>query len=351
MKIAPLLRASVSYPQVENLLVHTGQHYDASMSEVFFGDLGIPRPDINLEVGSGSHAVQTAEIMQRFEPVVLAEKPDLVLVVGDVNSTLACSLVAAKLHIPIAHVEAGVRSFDRSMPEEINRIVTDALSDFLFTPSRSAGENLLRQGVSADKIFFVGNVMVDSLLQAYSIAAARRTWQKWDLTEKGYAVLTLHRAANVDDPTTLGQLLQAIGSIANSLPVLFPVHPRTLRRLVESGLADSLSGYTQLILAEPLGYLEFLCLLGGARLVLTDSGGIQAETTVLGVPCLTLRENTEWPETLSAGTNRLVGADPQRIQAGFQAVMQDRYAHPARPEGWDGQAAQRILAILAERFS
>ena len=350
MKIAPLLHAWTAYPEIHNILVHTGQHYDANMSAVFFTDLNLPRPDINLGVGSGSHAQQTAEIMVRFEPLLIAEKPDLVLVVGDVNSTLACSLVAAKLQIPVAHVEAGVRSFDRSMPEELNRVVTDTLSDFLFTPSRFADENLLRQGIPAEKIHFVGNVMVDSLLQAFEFARSRRTWEKWQLVEKGYAILTLHRAANVDDAGTLGRLLQTIGAAAQRLPVIFPVHPRTLRQIAESGLAECIAAYPDLILTEPLGYLDFLCLLGGARLVFTDSGGIQAETTVLGVPCLTLRENTEWPETLTSGANRLVGSDRERILQGMEAVLAVDRPQETAPEGWDGQAARRIITVLRDQL-
>jgi len=350
MKIAPLLHAGMAYPEIQNILVHTGQHYDANMSAVFFTDLNLPRPDINLGVGSGSHAQQTAEIMLRFEPVLLAEKPDLVLVVGDVNSTLACSLVAAKLQIPVAHVEAGVRSFDRSMPEELNRVVTDTLSDFLFTPSRFADENLRRQGIPAEKIHFVGNVMVDSLLQAFEVARSRRTWEGWRLVEKGYVVLTLHRAANVDDAGTLGQLLQTIGTAAQRLPVIFPVHPRTLRQIAEGGLSDTIAAYPDLIITEPLGYLDFLCLLGGARLVFTDSGGIQAETTILGVPCLTLRENTEWPETLESGANRLVGSDRERILQGMEAILAVDRLQATAPEGWDGQAARRIIAVLRDQL-
>ncbi|HSB03192.1 MAG TPA: UDP-N-acetylglucosamine 2-epimerase (non-hydrolyzing), partial [Anaerolineales bacterium] len=301
MKIAPILREIKNEPAIHNILLHTGQHYDPNLSDVFFDELGLPQPDINLEVGSASHAIQTAQIMERFEPVLLSEKPDLILVVGDVNSTLACSLVAAKLNIPVAHVEAGVRSFDRTMPEEINRIVTDMLSELLFTPSINANNNLLKQGIPAEKIYFVGNVMVDSLLNALQIARDRPILQRWGLMPGGFAVLTLHRASNVDDQETLSQLLAIVTQVSKRLPVIFPVHPRTSRRLSDSGLDNLIQSASDLILCEPLGYLDFLCLMANARVVLTDSGGIQAETTILGVPCLTLRSTTEWPETIDQG--------------------------------------------------
>lgn len=346
MKIAPILKELSLYSDVTSLLVHTGQHYDPNMSDVFFTDLKLPRPDINLEVGSGSHAEQTAQVMLRFEPVILQEKPDLVVVVGDVNSTLACSLVAAKLHIPIAHVEAGLRSFDNTMPEEINRVVTDVLSDYLFTPSRYADKNLQNQGVQKDKIFFVGNVMVDSLLGALEIARQRQTWSQWGYAPGDYAVLTLHRASNVDDIEILSDLVGTVIEAASRLPILFPVHPRTLRQLDTAGILMAMRNTPGLILTEPLGYLDFLCLLGDARLALTDSGGIQAETTMLGVPCLTLRWNTEWPETVLQGTNHLVGTDRQPILSEFQAILDAGNRPATRPELWDGLAAHRIVEIL-----
>lgn len=346
MKLAPILNALQTYPEIKNILLHTGQHYDANMSDVFFDDLKLPRPDINLGVGSGSHALQTAQIMERFEQVMLAERPNLVLVVGDVNSTLACSLVAAKLHTPIAHVEAGLRSFDRDMPEEINRLVTDVLSDLLFTPSRYANENLRRQGIPEEKIYFVGNVMVDSLLTALPIARERRSWERWQLTPENYAVLTLHRASNVDNPENLRHNLTTLAEISRRMPVVFPVHPRTRQRILESNLSQLTATSSRLILSEPLGYLDFLCLVANARCVLTDSGGIQAETTILGVPCMTLRWNTEWLETIEQGTNHLVGTDQARILQVLDEILAQGKITPQRPEGWDGQAGMRIAEIL-----
>ena len=350
MKLAPILRELENEPDFQSILLHTGQHYDANMSDVFFDDLKLPRPHINLGVGSGSHAVQTAHIMERFESVALAEKPDLVLVVGDVNSTLACSLVAAKLNIPVAHVEAGVRSFDRTMPEEINRLITDSLSELLFTPSRHASNNLLKQGIPENKIYFVGNIMVDSLINAMRIARDRRTWEQWGLEQGAYAVLTLHRASNVDDHETLNDLMSIIAKVSQRLPVVFPIHPRTASRLVEAGLDALIQSSPGLILCEPLGYLDFLCLVASARVVLTDSGGIQAETTILGIPCLTLRWNTEWPETIEQGTNRLVGTDQARILQALDEIFQIKLSQQLRPEGWDGKAASRIVKNIRHHF-
>jgi UDP-N-acetylglucosamine 2-epimerase (non-hydrolysing) len=349
MKIAPLMREMAKYPQIQSILVHTGQHYDESMSDIFFTDLKIPRPDINLEVGSGSHAIQTAQVMMHFEPVLLEHRPDLVLVVGDVNSTLACSLVSAKLNIPVAHVEAGIRSFDRSMPEEINRIITDTLSDWLFTPHREASENLLREGASKEKIFFVGNIMIDTLLAAREIAIQRKTWTQWGLSPKGYAVLTLHRPSNVDHLETLKGLLDALRQISTRLPIVFPIHPRTSRRIQEAGLEAEIHSMKGLLLVEPQGYLDFLCLLSQARMVLTDSGSMQAETTMLNVPCLTLRWNTEWPITLSEGTNVLVGNDPEKITFEAERILRGEGNENPRPEFWDGHTADRIVKALLER--
>ncbi len=348
MKIAPLVREMDKQPNMEHILLHTGQHYDKTMSEVFFDDLGLPQPDIHLGVGSGSHALQTAEVMVRFEPVLQSEKPDLILVVGDVNSTLACSLVAAKLHVPTAHVEAGVRSFDRAMPEEINRVVTDALSSLLFTPSKRADQNLLREGIAKEKIHFVGNVMVDTLLAAADLAAERRTWEKWHLGRRQYAVLTLHRPSNVDDPLMLNPLVETLALVAGQIPIVFPVHPRTAKQLEKFGLEEKLCTAPGLILAQPQGYLDFLCLLSHARMVLTDSGGIQTETTILGVPCLTLRTNTEWPVTLEQGTNQLLGIDRECILAATGQVLADQsVVDRAHPELWDGQTARRIVQVIA----
>jgi UDP-N-acetylglucosamine 2-epimerase (non-hydrolysing) len=311
------------------------------MSRLFFEELGIPRPDIDLQVGSASHAVQTAEVMKRFEPVLLEQAPDVVLVVGDVNSTLACALTAVKLGIPVAHVEAGLRSFDRSMPEEINRVLTDALSRWLFVTERSGVDNLRREGVAAEQVFLVGNVMIDTLRACRQRSEASPILQTLGLAG-GYAVLTLHRPANVDDPSTFRGLLQAVERLQRELPVVFPVHPRT-----RNALAAQLNGsMPNLRLTEPLGYLDFLKLLSHARLVLTDSGGIQEETTVLGVPCLTLRNNTERPATIEEGTNVLVGLRPERIiQAGLR-VLAAPLPLGKVPELWDGQAAVRIVDIL-----
>jgi len=351
MKIAPLIREMNQRPDMDSILLHTGQHYDDAMSDVFFKDLNLPRPDIHLQVGSGSHAEQTAQVMTRFEPVALEQRPDLVLVVGDVNSTLACSLVAAKLHIPVAHVEAGVRSFDRTMPEEVNRVVTDTLADLLFTPSRAANENLRREGVSEDKIHFVGNIMMDTLLAAAELAAKRETWRKWRLAPQEYAVLTLHRPSNVDNPKTLTGLVKTLIQASEQIPIIFPLHPRTAKRLAEFGLEERINATSGLILIEPQGYLDFLCLLSQAGLVLTDSGGIQTETSMLGVPCLTLRENTEWPETIEQGTNQLVGADPERILAAAEQVWRRKTISAQRPELWDGKTAGRIVHVIANVFN
>lgn len=343
MKVAPLMWELGRRPGVEARLVHTGQHYDERMSRLFFEELKIPRPDVDLGVGSGSHAQQTAEVMRRFEPVVVDWRPDAVVVVGDVNSTIACALVAAKLEIPVAHVEAGLRSFDRSMPEEINRVLTDAIGRWLFVSEPSGVENLRREGVAEDRIHLVGNVMIDTLLACRELARRSAILSDLGVEPRGYAVLTLHRPANVDRPEVLGGLLGAVGRIAEELPVVFPVHPRT-RKALEG---RPLPGGGRLKLVEPLGYLDFMRLVSEARLVLTDSGGVQEETTVLGVPCLTLRENTERPITIERGTNRLVGLDPARIVgAGLEALAAPAPGAVAPPL-WDGRAAARIVEILA----
>jgi UDP-N-acetylglucosamine 2-epimerase (non-hydrolysing) len=345
MKVAPLMRAFATRPGVEARLVHTGQHYDEAMSQTFFNDLGLPRPDINLEVGSASHAVQTALLMQRFEPVVEQQLPDAVLVVGDVNSTIACGLVAAKLQVPLLHVEAGLRSFDRTMPEEINRVLTDALSELLFVTEPAGVANLQREGIAPDKIHLVGNVMIDTLLACRQRAARSDVLARLGLAAGQYAVLTLHRPANVDDPAVLGPILDALEEIQRTLPLVFPAHPRTRGNLERIGLLDRLQRMAGLRLTEPLGYLDFLRLMSEAAVVLTDSGGIQEETTVLGVPCLTLRENTERPITIEQGTNQLVGLDPARILAAFRQ-LRERRAVPRVPELWDGRAAERIADIV-----
>jgi len=345
MKIAPIVHRLRLRPEVRHILVHTGQHYDQNMSKVFFEELEIPEPDIHLGVGSGSHAQQTAKVMMQFEAVLLRETPDLVVVVGDVNSTLAATLVATKLGVPVAHVEAGLRSFDRTMPEEINRLVTDSIADLLLTPSRDGDENLRREGVDPARIRFVGNVMIDSLLKFLPRARATEAWRTHGVPKGGYALVTLHRPSNVDDRETLGGLLQLFTRIGSRLPVLFPIHPRTRKMIQEFGLEPKSS---QVRLIDPVGYLEFLALEDGARLVLTDSGGIQEETTVLGVPCLTLRSNTERPVTVSEGTNRIVGQNPEVIWEAAQDVLA-RPAGVARvPEYWDGQAGERVVQALLE---
>lgn len=346
VKIAPLMRAVTSYGDIEAILVHTGQHYDRLMSEAFFTDLEIRRPDLNLNVGSASHAMQTAELMKRFEPVLLEYVPDLVVVVGDVNSTIACALTAAKLGIRVAHIEAGLRSFDSSMPEEINRVLTDRISDFLFTTEPSAQQNLRREGVPQRKVFAVGNVMVDSLLRFLDKASHSDILVRLQLTKEdgvsGYALVTLHRPSSVDDPASLRRLSEAINTIARSIPVLFPVHPRTRNQFEKHGV--EVAAGVRLI--EPLGYLDFLHLMSKARLVLTDSGGLQEETTVLRVPCLTLRENTERPITITAGTNRLVGSDPRNIVRHAHSILAGYKRRGRIPRLWDGRAAERIISIL-----
>ncbi len=347
MKIAPLMWEIGRHPGIDAYLVHTGQHYDQRMSKLFFEELNIPRPDIDLEVGSGSHAVQTAEVIKRFEPVVIEQRPDVVIVVGDVNSTIACALTAVKLGVPVAHIEAGLRSFDRSMPEEINRILTDAISRWLFVTERSGLENLKHEGVPDERVFFVGNVMIDTLLASRELSRRSTILEDLGLTGGPYAVLTLHRPANVDDPAVLTGLVRAIERLQRELPIVFPVHPRTRKALDASGLA----GMAGLRLVEPLGYLDFMKLVSEARLVLTDSGGIQEETTVLGVPCLTLRNNTERPVTVEQGTNTLVGLDPERIIAAGLRVLAEPAASRRVPELWDGRAAARIIDVLTRPTS
>jgi len=350
MKIAPLMRAYRSAPAIQPVLVHTGQHYDAKMSDLFFRQLEIPEPDINLGVGSASHAVQTAEIMKRFEPVVTQHRPDAVLVVGDVNSTIACGLVAAKMHVKLVHVEAGLRSFDRTMPEEINRVLTDAISDLLFCTESSGADNLRREGVAEEKIFLVGNVMIDTLLKNKEKADASGILQQLGLTPGNYAVVTLHRPSNVDDAGVLGGILDALETIQRDMPVVFPVHPRTRRNLSAFALEQRVGRMTGLHLIEPVGYLDFLKLMSEARLVLTDSGGIQEETTILKVPCLTLRENTERPVTVEVGSNRLVGTNPEAILSAYRAIIDGQVRPPGTPPLWDGRAAERIVEILSARL-
>jgi UDP-N-acetylglucosamine 2-epimerase (non-hydrolysing) len=351
MKMAPLVVEMARHAAIEQMLLHTGQHYDQNMSQVFFDELGLPKPDAYLGVGSGSHAWQTAQVMIGFEKVCQEYRPDLVVVVGDVNSTLACAITAAKLWVPVAHVEAGLRSFDRRMPEEINRIVTDALSDFLFTTSRDADENLLREGIDPTRIHLVGNVMIDTLLRHREQASHSDVLDRLGVSPGSYTLLTLHRPSNVDDPATLRGVLSALEVIQARLPLVFPIHPRTRKNLEDFGLARQVKGMAGLILTEPLGYLDFLCLMDHARLVLTDSGGIQEETTILGVPCLTMRENTERPVTVTEGTNQVVGSSPQRIVEASLAVLEGKGKEGRVPELWDGHAAERIVRLILEAWA
>jgi UDP-N-acetylglucosamine 2-epimerase (non-hydrolysing) len=339
MKVKPVMDA-LEERGAQVILVHTGQHYDPAMSEVFFTELGIRRPDHFLGAGSGTHAVQTGRVMTAFEPLAAELAPDVVVVVGDVNSTLACALVTAKLGAPLAHVEAGLRSGDRSMPEEINRLLTDRVSDYLFAPSADAVANLRAEGYGQEQIHLVGNVMVDTLLANVSRAAARSTLAGLGLRPGQYGLVTLHRPANVDDPVVLGALLPALAEISRSCPLVLPAHPRAADRLHSAGLPAGVR------IIPPAGYLDFIALEASARLVLTDSGGVQEETTMLGVPCLTLRDSTERPITLTEGTNRLVGRDPERIVMAAREVMAIPPPRSGKPALWDGQAGQRIAAAL-----
>jgi len=346
MKIAPLMRAYEQHDDIRPMLIHTGQHYDRNMSDLFFKQLRIPEPDINLGVGSGSHAVQTAEIMKRFEPVVLEHRPRWVVVVGDVNSTIACGLVATKLGVKLAHVEAGLRSFDRTMPEEINRLLTDAIADKLFVTEPSGLENLEHEGVPAEKVHFVGNVMIDTLRANLEHARKSPILRNLRLEPRGYNVVTLHRPSNVDDAEVFGRIADALEEIQQDLVTVFPMHPRTVNNLPRLGLADRFAAMKNLRIIEPLGYLDFLRLMADAAVVLTDSGGIQEETTILGVWCLTIRENTERPVTISNGTNTLVGTDPHRIVSTYKTRREGPPDGTKVPEKWDGKAAERIAEIL-----
>lgn len=348
MKIAPIMDAWRAYPDVDALLIHTGQHHDHNMSERFFEELNIPHPDLNLEVYGGSHVSQHARVMTAFEEVCIAESPDLVLVVGDVNSTLSCALVASKLGIRVAHVEAGLRSYDRSMPEEINRVITDTIADYLFVSEESGLVNLAREGLDHEGVFFVGNVMIDSLYRNQARAARSSILDDLGLTSKTYATLTLHRPANVDDPEVLSNLLGLVGRVSDEFPVVFPAHPRTLGRLKEFGLEDRLANLSEVKVISPLGYLDFIHLVGQSRVILTDSGGIQEEATALKVPCVTLRDSTERPATCLIGTNRLAGTDPERVWRAYREAIETDLSAYGIPAKWDGQAAQRITQILTE---
>jgi len=349
MKMAPLIRAmNKRKRQIEQRLVHTGQHYDQDMSANFFKQLEIPEPDVNLGVGTGSHAEQTAKIMIEFEKVLLQYKPDVIVVVGDVNSTIACSLVASKMGVEIAHVEAGLRSFDRTMPEEINRVLTDAISDYLFTTEAGANENLKREGIGPEKIFFVGNVMIDTVVHCLNQIKDSRL--PFDLHKREYAVVTLHRPSNVDDPAVLGKILEAFHRISLKIKLVVPLHPRTGKNVITFGLKDKLDQIARnAIISGPIGYLEMLALVRSARFVLTDSGGLQEETTYLGVPCLTMRENTERPSTIEMGTNELVGNDLDALFRHFEKIMSNDFKKGRIPPLWDGKAAERIVDVLLSR--
>lgn len=360
MKIAPLIEEFKKYSSIQSILLHTGQHYDTNMSQLFFEQLGLPQPDIYLGVGSGSHAQLTAKIMLEFEKVLIKEKPDLVIVVGDVNSTIACALTAAKLQIKVAHVEAGLRSFDRSMPEEINRILTDAISDYLFVTEKSGEINLLKEGVDKNKIFFVGNVMIDTLLKHKEKAKDSQILIKLGVTEKPFALVTLHRPSNVDIYDNLVGILDALEEIQKYLKIIYPMHPRTRINIEKFGLLkdysflnpeESPSNNRGIVILEPLGYLDFVRLMSEAKVVLTDSGGIQEETTVLNVPCLTLRENTERPVTVNEGTNLVVGIQKNNIiKAALKIINSHCIRESEVPKMWDGFAAKRIIEILRERI-
>jgi UDP-N-acetylglucosamine 2-epimerase (non-hydrolysing) len=352
VKIAPIMEEMRRYrDRIVPILVHTGQHFDREMSGLFFKDLRIPEPDFYLGVGAGSHAGQTAKIMQRFEKVLLKIKPALVLVVGDVNSTLACALCSVKLHIPVAHVEAGLRSFDKAMPEEINRVLTDAVSDYLFTTEKSAGVNLLNENHLKDRIYFVGNVMIDTLLSHKKKADGSDVLRRLGLEKRGYAVLTLHRPSNVDEKRIFIDILDGLSEIQKKIMVTWPVHPRTKKMIYDFKLNKRISKMANLRMVSPLGYLDFLKLMADSKFVLTDSGGIQEETTILKIPCLTLRETTERPVTLEKGTNTIVGQDRAAIvRESFKIMQNNRYRNNKMPGLWDGNAARRMVRILIKEI-
>ena len=349
MKIAPIHRAFKKYSDsIQHLICHTGQHYDEKMSKVFFEDLGLPKPDFYLGVGSGSHAEQTANVMMKFEKVLIDEKPDMIIVVGDVNSTIACSLTAAKLHIKVVHVEAGLRSGDRRMPEEINRVLTDSISDYLFVTEKSGMENLKKEGVSDDKVFFTGNVMIDSLIYFKPKAAESNIHNQFGLEKGKYVLVTLHRPSNVDNKEQLIKLIKLLNTIAEQRKVLFPIHPRTKNNLGNFGLLETIN--KDLILTEPIGYLDFLALTSNAELILTDSGGIQEESTYLGIQCITLRTSTERPITVEVGTNQLLGTDLDKAEKTALDVLNGKLKTGTIPELWDGKAAERITEILSKKL-
>jgi UDP-N-acetylglucosamine 2-epimerase (non-hydrolysing) len=347
MKVASPIQELRKHPAAfQTWLIHTGQHYDTEMSEVFFRDLDLPRPDRFLGVGSGSHAEQTARVMVAFERVCVQEPPDLVVVVGDVNSTMACAITAKKLCIPVAHIEAGLRSRDWTMPEEVNRVVTDAISDLLFTPARDADDNLVREGIPPERIYFVGNVMIDCLLAQLPKTEHRDTLQRFGVVAGNYAMLTLHRPSNVDVPEVLSGIVEVMIDLSRELPIVWPIHPRSSKMLEQSGLLDRIEHHVDFKLIDPLGYLDMLTLTQRARMILTDSGGLQEEATVLGVPCVTLRQNTERPVTVAMGANRLAGNQPEGIRAAIQSVLDGKGPTIGIPELWDGKTAVRIVDVL-----
>jgi len=348
MKAAPLMREFAARDGIEARLVHTGQHYDANMSKIFFEELELPEPDMYLGIGSGSHAEQTAKVMVEFEKVVLEDRPDVIIVVGDVNSTVACSLVGSKLWIPVAHVESGLRSFDLAMPEEINRMVTDILSRFCFTTSPEAETNLMKEGVGEERIFFVGNIMIDSLMNFVDKADGSAILNRLGLVEKEYMLVTLHRPSNVDNPDELRELFAMLSRLAERMPIVLPIHPRTKKMLESADPPIALSEHLNLI--GPAGYLEFVGMMKTAGIVVTDSGGIQEETTVLGVPCVTVRENTERPITIEVGTNILAGTDPARVEAAVNGILDNGIGDHSLPPLWDGKTAGRIADILEKHF-
>jgi UDP-N-acetylglucosamine 2-epimerase (non-hydrolysing) len=350
MKIAPIHRAFKKYSDsIQHLICHTGQHYDEKMSKVFFEDLELPKPDFYLGVGSGSHAEQTANVMIKFEEILLNEKPDMIIVVGDVNSTIACSLTAAKLHIKIVHVEAGLRSGDREMPEEINRVLTDAISDLLFVTEKSGIENLKKEGISNGKVFFIGNVMIDSLVYFKPKVNDSKILQSFELSPKNYVLVTLHRPSNVDSKEQLIKLIDVLNTLAEKRKVLFPIHPRTMKNLTDFNLVEKLN--KNLILSEPIGYLDFLTLTSNAELIVTDSGGIQEESTYLGIQCITLRTSTERPITVEIGTNQLLGNDLEKAKNAALEVLNGKFKHGKIPDLWDGKAAQRIVDIITQKLN
>tara|TARA_B110000014_G_scaffold264397_1_gene265637 strand:- start:11810 stop:12904 length:1095 start_codon:yes stop_codon:yes gene_type:complete len=349
MKIAPI-NQEMRKRGIGQLLVHTGQHYDNNMSQVFFDDLGIPEPDIHMGVGSESHAKQTAAIMVEFEKICIEHRPSLVVVVGDVNSTLACAIVASKMHIATAHVEAGLRSGDMAMPEEVNRLVTDAISDILLTPSRDADQNLLKEGRKEDDIYFVGNIMIDSLFETLGSVGKTSILSDLDLETGEFGVLTMHRPSNVDDRQKLLGILGALREICKSVRLVFPVHPRTSNKIVEFRLMSEFEDIDNLTMIEPVGYLDFIALVSESKIVITDSGGIQEETTALGIPCITMRENTERPITVSQGTNRIVGTNPSSIISEVKSSLNKSSEKPTIPEYWDGKTAKRIVDVFETRM-